>query len=84
MLPSEGVFWLRVAPIALGGLRRQCLQRALDEVYPRPRGHATARLADGTRIAWRRGEWELPAVREITVAVRDALPLSSRPCTSAS
>jgi alpha-glucosidase (family GH31 glycosyl hydrolase) len=30
-------------------------------------GRAVARLADGTRIAWRRGEWELPAGRDVTV-----------------
>jgi hypothetical protein len=33
-------------------------------------GHTTARLADGTRIAWRRGHWELPAGREVAVSVR--------------
>ncbi len=31
-------------------------------------GRAAARLADGTRIGWRDGRWELPAGREITVA----------------
>jgi alpha-glucosidase (family GH31 glycosyl hydrolase) len=30
-------------------------------------GRATTRLADGTRIAWRHGEWELPAGRDVTV-----------------
>jgi alpha-glucosidase (family GH31 glycosyl hydrolase) len=33
-------------------------------------GHTAARLADGTRIAWRAGEWELPEGREITVFTR--------------
>jgi alpha-glucosidase (family GH31 glycosyl hydrolase) len=31
-----------------------------------PLGHTGLRLADGTRIAWRRGQWELPPGREIT------------------
>jgi len=29
-------------------------------------GHTAARLADGTRIAWHRGEWSVSAEREIT------------------
>jgi hypothetical protein len=33
-------------------------------------GHAAARLADGSRIAWRAGEWELPEGRDVTVATR--------------
>ena len=33
-------------------------------------GHAAARLADGGRIAWRAGEWELPEGRDVTVATR--------------
>jgi hypothetical protein len=38
-----------------------------------PLGHATARLADGTRLRWRRGEWSLsdPA-RQLTTRVIDA------------
>jgi alpha-glucosidase (family GH31 glycosyl hydrolase) len=31
-------------------------------------GRTVARLADGTRIGWRDGRWELPAGREVTVA----------------
>lgn len=38
-----------------------------------PLGHAAARLADGTRIAWRGGRWELPPGREVTVAERPAV-----------
>jgi alpha-glucosidase (family GH31 glycosyl hydrolase) len=33
-------------------------------------GHAAARLADGSRIAWQAGEWELPEGRDVTVATR--------------
>jgi alpha-glucosidase (family GH31 glycosyl hydrolase) len=33
-------------------------------------GRAAARLADGARIGWRDGRWELPAGREITVTTR--------------
>ena len=33
-------------------------------------GHAAARLADGSRVAWRAGEWELPEGRDVTVATR--------------
>ncbi len=33
-------------------------------------GRAVARLADGTRIAWRDGRWELPPGRDVTVAER--------------
>jgi hypothetical protein len=33
-------------------------------------GHAAARLADGSRIAWRAGDWELPEGRDVTVATR--------------
>jgi alpha-glucosidase (family GH31 glycosyl hydrolase) len=40
-------------------------------------GRATARLADGTRIGWRDGEWELPPEREVAV-------YSHPSCTSAS
>jgi alpha-glucosidase (family GH31 glycosyl hydrolase) len=40
-------------------------------LWGRPRLGATAvRLADGTRIAWRDGRWDLPAGREVTVATR--------------
>jgi alpha-glucosidase (family GH31 glycosyl hydrolase) len=35
-----------------------------------PLGHTAARLADGSRIAWRAGKWEVPAGREVTVLVR--------------
>jgi alpha-D-xyloside xylohydrolase len=31
-------------------------------------GRAVVRLAGGTRIAWRRGQWELPPGRDVTVA----------------
>jgi alpha-glucosidase (family GH31 glycosyl hydrolase) len=30
-------------------------------------GRAVTRLADGTRIAWRHGDWELPEGRDVTV-----------------
>jgi alpha-glucosidase (family GH31 glycosyl hydrolase) len=33
-------------------------------------GHTAARLADGGRIAWRDGRWELPAGRRVTLAER--------------
>jgi alpha-glucosidase (family GH31 glycosyl hydrolase) len=33
-------------------------------------GRAVAQLADGTRIAWRQGEWELPEGRDVTVVTR--------------
>jgi hypothetical protein len=40
-------------------------------LWGRPRlGRAAVRLADGTRIGWRGGRWELPAGREVTVATR--------------
>jgi alpha-glucosidase (family GH31 glycosyl hydrolase) len=32
-----------------------------------PLDRSAVRLADGTRIAWRRGEWELPPGREVSV-----------------
>jgi alpha-glucosidase (family GH31 glycosyl hydrolase) len=35
-----------------------------------PLGHTSVRLADGTRIGWRRGSWSVPPGREVTVAVR--------------
>ena len=40
-------------------------------LWGRPRcGRAGARLADGGRIAWRDGEWELPAGRSVTTEER--------------
>jgi hypothetical protein len=40
-------------------------------LWGRPRlGHTAVRLADGARIGWRDGRWELPAGREVTVATR--------------
>jgi alpha-glucosidase (family GH31 glycosyl hydrolase) len=40
-------------------------------LWGRPRLGATAvRLAEGTRIGWRGGRWELPAGREVTVSTR--------------
>ena len=42
-------------------------------LWGQPRLAQTAvRLADGARIAWRRGRWEAPSGRDITFAVRDA------------
>jgi alpha-glucosidase (family GH31 glycosyl hydrolase) len=35
-----------------------------------PLGRAAVWLADGTRIAWQRGEWSIPPGRAVTVAVR--------------
>jgi hypothetical protein len=35
-----------------------------------PLGHTAARLADGSRIAWRAGAWEIPKERDVTVLVR--------------
>jgi alpha-glucosidase (family GH31 glycosyl hydrolase) len=35
-------------------------------------GRALARLADGTRIAWRGGRWTLPAGRDVTIRVSGA------------
>ena len=35
-----------------------------------PLGHAAARLADGSRVGWRSGEWELPEGRNVTVVAR--------------
>jgi alpha-glucosidase (family GH31 glycosyl hydrolase) len=37
-----------------------------------PCGRALARLADGTRIAWRRGRWSVPAGRDVACAVIEA------------
>jgi hypothetical protein len=31
-----------------------------------PLGSATARLADGTRVSWRRGRWSVSAEREVS------------------
>jgi alpha-glucosidase (family GH31 glycosyl hydrolase) len=47
-------------------------QRPLQAtLWGRPRlGQTAVRLADGTRIGWRDGRWELPAGREVTVATR--------------
>ena len=47
-------------------------QRPLQAtLWGRPRlGQTAARLADGGRIGWRDGRWELPAGREVTVATR--------------
>lgn len=40
-------------------------------LWGRPRlGATVVRLADGTRIGWRDGRWELPAGREVTVSTR--------------
>ncbi len=33
-----------------------------------PLGHTAARLADGTRIAWRRGRWSVSAERDVSFA----------------
>jgi hypothetical protein len=35
-----------------------------------PCGRAMARLADGTEVRWRRGEWSAPGGRDVTFAVR--------------
>jgi hypothetical protein len=35
-----------------------------------PCGRALARLADGTEVRWRRGEWSVPDGRDVTIAVR--------------
>jgi hypothetical protein len=35
-----------------------------------PLGRAGVRLADGTRIRWRHGEWSLPPGRVVSVARR--------------
>ncbi len=38
-------------------------------LWGRPRlGHAAARLADGTKVTWRDGEWEAPPGREVRFA----------------
>jgi hypothetical protein len=53
------------------GTRRSRSGRCARRCAGRPRlGRAVARLADGTRIGWRDGRWELPAGREVTVATR--------------
>jgi hypothetical protein len=40
-------------------------------LWGQPRcGRAVARLADGTRIAWRRGEWSVSPPREVEFEVR--------------
>jgi alpha-glucosidase (family GH31 glycosyl hydrolase) len=40
-------------------------------LWGRPRlGRTAVRLADGTRIGWHDGQWELPSGREITVLTR--------------
>jgi alpha-glucosidase/alpha-D-xyloside xylohydrolase len=33
-------------------------------------GRATARLADGTRVSWRRGRWSVSPAREVVFAER--------------
>ncbi len=47
-------------------------ERALvATLWGEPRcGRAVARLADGMRIAWRRGEWSVAPAREVTFEVR--------------
>jgi hypothetical protein len=35
-----------------------------------PLGSATARLADGTRVSWRHGQWSVAADREISFVQR--------------
>ena len=35
-----------------------------------PLGHTSVRLADGTRVSWRRGKWSVSPAREITFAQR--------------
>jgi hypothetical protein len=35
-----------------------------------PLGSATARLADGTRVSWRRGRWSVTPEREVSFAER--------------
>ena len=40
-------------------------------LWGRPRlGHAAARLADGSTISWRAGQWHLPEGRDVTVVTR--------------
>jgi len=49
-------------------------ERALEAtLWGEPRlGRAAVRLADGTRIGWRRGRWAIPADRDVRVRVADA------------
>jgi alpha-glucosidase (family GH31 glycosyl hydrolase) len=40
-------------------------------LWGQPRlGHAAARLADGTRVRWRRGQWSVEPAREVSFEVR--------------
>lgn len=48
---------------------RSARWRRRSEATP-PLGHTAARLADGTRIGWRRGEWSIPPGRVVSVARR--------------
>jgi hypothetical protein len=42
-------------------------------LWGRPRcGRSLARLADGTRIGWRTGEWSVSRERDVTFEVRGA------------
>ena len=41
----------------------------LATLWGEPRlGHTAVRLADGTRVSWRRGRWSVPAEREVGFA----------------
>jgi hypothetical protein len=54
-----------------GGGRAESERPLQATLWGEPRlGHTAARLADGSRIGWRSGEWELPEGRDVAVATR--------------
>lgn len=54
-----------------GGGRPESKRPLIATLWGEPRlGRSAARLADGTRIAWRAGRWELPDDCDVTPAVR--------------
>jgi alpha-glucosidase (family GH31 glycosyl hydrolase) len=59
-------------PSIAGGLGEEDPDRPLEAtLWGEPRlGHARARLADGTGIGWRRGEWAVSAERPVSFARR--------------
>jgi hypothetical protein len=60
---------VRLRPRAVGRARAgaRCARALWGDP---PLGHTAVRLADGTRIGWRRGEWAIPPGRVVSVARR--------------
>ena len=51
----------------VGPMLRECDWETTSEMFVDSSG-----LADGTWVAWRRGQWSVPGDREVTLIERDA------------